>query len=107
MATFNPPPISDASLAFVNGVFAEHRPMLIMDAVISSKRTISPSLADHVFVRRDPPSYKEGIVEDSYKVINTFQLGTELIYQIQSATDLEGGYISAHLFEQLFKALEP
>ena len=105
MATSNPP-IADASMAFVNQLFSDTRPVLAMDALLAAKRAIHPSLEERVFMRKHPPSCSEAMVDDSYRVIHTLQLGSETMYQIEHLTTQVTSYISVQLFEQLFKSVD-
>lgn len=106
MATSNPL-IADASMAFVNQLFSDTRPVLVMDAVLATKRAIHPNLEESVFIRKPPPSCSEAMVDDSYRVIHTLQLGRETMYQIENLVTQETSHISVQLFEQLFKSVEP
>lgn len=105
MATSNPP-IADASMAFVNQLFSDTRPVLAMDALLAAKRAIHPSLEERVFMLKHPPSCSEAMVDDSYRVIHTLQLGSETMYQIEHLTTQGTSYISVQLFEQLFKSVD-
>ena len=93
-------------MAFVNQLFADTRPVLVMDALLATKRAIHPSLEESVFIRKAPPSYSEATVDDSYRVIHTLQLGSETMYQIENLTTQVTSHISVQLFEQLFKSVE-
>ena len=105
MATSNPL-VSDASMAFVNQLFSDTRPVLVMDALLATKRAIHPNLEESTFIRKPPPSYSEAMVDDSYRVIHTLQLGRETMYQIENLNTQETSYISVQLFEQLFKSVD-
>lgn len=95
MATSDQLQSSVFSISLINQLQPEPQHMLIMDNVISSKRTIRPSLTEQPFTL--------GLTDEIYHVINVLQVDGVTFYTLEQSSTKEKSYISVDLFEKLFK----